>query len=155
MTAVNDVRDETARLGGAIHATWGFGLGSIIGVALVVLPVPLAASVLTLSEAQVAELSSTSSRLALVVAAAALVAFVGVLLDVLHSADTKGGSLAVRQCALIAGTIGFYGSWLAMPPTLHEATTTWVVAILVAVIVFTFLVGAILRARKAIRKPNS
>ncbi|MFJ4174721.1 hypothetical protein [Microbacterium sp. NPDC089696] len=137
------------RGGGFWWASLSFGVGAALGALSALYTVEIAAFVLQSDTEKLVELNSLPARVALVVAVAAFIAFIGIALDVVHSSESPRVNLAVRCFALAAGTTAFIGSWLALPFALNTALTILVTTLLIAVIVGTLIVGVVLNSRKA------
>lgn len=145
---VHRPRGSTSRGGGFWWALVSFTSGAIVGGLSAYYTVDIAAVALQLNRDEVAQLNSLPARIALVVAVAAFIAFIGVMLDVVHTSESSGVNLTVRCLALAAGTTAFIGSWMALPFALNTALTILSTTILIAVIVGTLIVGVILNSRK-------
>lgn len=144
---------KTARIGGFVHAAWGFLVGGIIGAWLSLASVDIVANFTTMTTKQLEEVNSVPARVAVVVAAAALIAFIGLLLDVLHKSDGPRYDFAVRQMGLIAGTTAVVGSWIALPATANAALTFWVVLGLIAIAIGALIVGVALKSKPSAAAP--
>ena len=94
-------------------------------------------------------LDTLDARVALIVAVAALAAFVGVALDVLHTAESAGVNLFVRCTALVAGSTALIGALIAIPRALQDSFNFATVGILTIVVVALFIIGAVRNARRA------
>lgn len=117
---------KSLRKGGRWFVLGGVAAGLTIGGLLAIHSVGIVAAVSpTMTTEELLTVNSVTSRLALVAAAAGLIGFIGLLLDVIYTGDSPWVDLWVRTIALTAGATAFVAAWTAMPGPMHVATTFW------------------------------
>lgn len=142
------------RLGGFVPATISVGLGLAVGAVAALNSTEFVQWFSAVTEDDILEANTIASRVALVVVAAAGLAFIGVILDVVHAPESRWVDLVVRCLALSAGATALVGSLLALPPTIHEAVGVAVSWAGGAVIVFALGAGVIRNSRRAKARPQ-
>jgi hypothetical protein len=116
---------RTLKKGGRWFVLGGVVAGLTIGGLLAVNSVEIVAAFTPMTREELLQVNAVTSRLALVAAAAGLIGFIGLLLDVIYSGDSPWVDLAVRTIALAAGATAFVAAWTALPGPMHAATTFW------------------------------